>query len=134
MAAGYLMGWEWPLSPRAILRPSLPWPSASAPGQATGPASWGGMEASCQGQLSVVQPGWQGQGGNTEALGLSALCYPPPSQVYLIINPHDLRERMKNKVCSLLGAVPLPTSPDVGTKGLELSMGQWPQNKAKNEQ
>lgn len=77
MAAGYLMGWEWPLGPRAILRPSLPW-SASAPGQATGPASREGWrphaKASC---LWSRLAGRASQGGNIEALGLPALCFSP---------------------------------------------------------
>lgn len=71
VAAGYLMGWEWPLGPRAILRPSLPWPSTSTPGWATETGILGRNGGLVPGP-DVHGLGWlaeTAQGGNTEALG-----------------------------------------------------------------
>lgn len=62
----------------------------------------------------VHGPGWQRQ-PRVGRLRLWAPCpmlllLSSPSQVYLITNPHDLRERMENKMCSLFRDVPLPPS------------------------
>lgn len=77
------------------------------------------MEALCLGQMSMVWASWQRQ-PRVGTLRLWAPCPvelpSSPSQVYLITNPHDLRERMKNKMCSLFRDAPLPTIPDVKTK------------------
>lgn len=121
MAAGYLMGWEWPLGPRAILRPSLPWPSTSTPGWATGTGILGRNGGLVPGP-DVHGPGWLAEQARVGTLRLWAPCPvllpSSPSQVYLITNPHDLRERMKNKMCSLFRDAPLPTVPHVETMGL----------------
>lgn len=64
----------------------------------------------------------------TEAAGLPALCFflpSPPFQVYLIINPHDLRGGMKNKMCSLFWDAPLPSIPDLRAEGPWWGRERW---------
>lgn len=99
-------GWPWRQVSYCLLSPDS-WPDRPTVTRIPGK----GSKASPKGWLSIHPPDWMAGSGlgwgawmSTEASGLPALCLflpSPPSQVYLIINPHDLRGRMKNKMCSL---------------------------------